>query len=200
MPPKNGVLDDFNRADEGPPPSSSWANNVGNVVKVLSNAAGSASSGGSAYYKNGCFGVLQEVSAEMSTLGAAHLGMWRQPGAGTDGYVFYFDNASNFGNIQRVDNGTWTILGDSFFCGSVGAGDAFWLEANRVELLAYVRLAGAWSLLARRADMTYRGDLSVGLGVSDGTARWDNFIGGPTGAPESTDYQRFPKIKLRRNF
>lgn len=44
--PVAGLLDDFNRSDEGPPPSSSWTNNGANGPGVISNVAGAVTAGG----------------------------------------------------------------------------------------------------------------------------------------------------------
>src|SRR3990167_6969919 len=121
------LLDDFNRANEGPPPSNSWTNGITTFVageglvvsgnKVTRKATGGFEQG--SYWSAADFGPNVELVAEMSDwtntfnnglhlfLALANIGS-----TSTDGYSLEVERAAATtpGAIQRSDNNSKTQL------------------------------------------------------------------------------------------
>lgn len=104
--PTQGVLDNFNRADEGPPPSSSWLNGLqGSVdstgIKVVSNVAVANTNAKAAATWNTVFNADQSVYAQLKErTGQTDVRLWVRVGNPTlssiTGYQFryYFDGSA----------------------------------------------------------------------------------------------------------
>ncbi len=119
--PTTGILDSFNRANEGPPPSASWSTGVftggaGNGLKVVSNtcmASGANASGwwNLAQYGNSevYFTVVDYGNADNSLY--IRLGDPGEPSGLFDGYQAVFSELNNRCRIFRWDDGSDTQLG-----------------------------------------------------------------------------------------
>ena len=95
--PTTAVLDNFNRANTGPPPSSSWAGPIqpGHAqLRVDTNACVPVGAEGQAYWSGASFGPDQEVYARVPAFNNAYVGLWLRvsnPNASNlTGYVVAF--------------------------------------------------------------------------------------------------------------
>lgn len=181
MTPTTPVLDTFNRANEGPPPSTSWTNlNAG--LKVISNVCGANASNSVSYWNVGNFGPDCEVFCTITT----------KPGSGQSvglylrgkdtGSVVTFDAyllvalvqaGTDILRIQRVDNAVATTL---------GADVSQEFSANDVILL---RMIGSTLFMeynnvvqTTRTDSTYAAAGVIAAAIGDTTGRIDDFGGG----------------------
>jgi hypothetical protein len=187
--PTTGILDNFNRANEGPPPSASWTgaisgNAATNAWVVTSNvAAGNRAGGSTCWWNPGTFGPDSEGFATVTTKQAngGYFGIFlrlQSPGSGAwDGYGLYYTTVAGGSNdrmeIYRADNGVETLLGaavtqevavsDQFFANAVGT--ALKIHQNGTERVS-------------RTDATYGSAGYIGLFMSDATGRIDDFGGG----------------------
>lgn len=120
------LQDSFDRANEGPPPSSSWTN-ITNGLKVVSNvAAGNAASANNISFWNvTTFGADVETYATISTKGGTnqtsevYARMTTLDSGTMDGYMVRMNPASGTDaiGIYRIDNGTATALFSGGVCG-----------------------------------------------------------------------------------
>jgi hypothetical protein len=205
------VLDTFDRANEGSPPSSSWTDawaDASGGLRVVSNSCRMSTSGFArdSSYWNTTFGPNCEVFATMSVKdsfgdGDPALGLRLvDMGASTDGYFLGIDRSgSSVHQIVRLDNGTGTALGANISL-VWSAGDSFGFEAIGPILKAYHKPSGGrWAVFAVREDATYTAAGKIGLAIS-GTntdAEVNDFGGGTVVFPP--DYSSFPKAILRRS-
>lgn len=180
--PVNGVIDNFNRSNEGPP-MTGWADLVGGV-RVNSNV-GATSAGGLnlSYYDT----ILTVADCEVYVTIASNPANNRTiyvlallgdiSGSSFDGYGLKFNKVSGTDNLQiiRFDNGVETVLGANFSQELV-AGNKFGLEIVGSTLTAYVDTGSGWTSLGSRTDSTYTAAGYLGLGLSSGTV--DDFGGG----------------------
>jgi len=189
--PTTGVLDTANRANEGPPPSASWADALGFGFGVVVNtnqfAGGSSSPTGgtnASYWSVETFGPEAEVVATIATkannqtiglglrlqqVGSANIDGYRcifTPLAGTDSFA-----------IQRVDNGTSTTL--TSIAQEASNADPFGCEAIGTTITLYANLSGAgYAALGSVTDSTYPGAGYIGMDIVGTTIRADEFGGG----------------------
>lgn len=200
--PKTSVLDDFNRANEGPPPSASWTGLVkyANRLIVSSNkvTSNSASAAGDAAWTQ-TFDQNQEAFATLAANGSgvSLYGRVRSFGASTvNGYQLYVSPGISTASINRLDNGGVTQLGASIACsGSVGT--KYGLRCIGSTINAYQNAGGGWQQIATRTEGTWTGTSSIGVEVDDSSASLDDFGGGalpvdfPTvGIPLADDFNR----------
>ena len=188
--PTTSLLDDFDRANTGPPPSASWGGPVlpGNSgAKVLSNQLVTAGGSGECYWLTS-FGPDSECYITIGTLGTG-FGLYlrvNNPNTGTmTGY--YADIYANTIDVYRMDNAGYNQLGASIAT-TTSAGDTFGLEMIGATLTVYRKpSAGAWGSIGSRTDATY--GAAGAVGVLLGSANLDNFGGGTvtTGGTTYTD-------------
>jgi hypothetical protein len=193
--PTTGILDNFNRAAEGPPPSASWTNvwidAAGGLrtdgVACLMNAAGDGVD--SSYWNVADFGPDCEVHAKFPIkdsfpTGAEFVLALRLANIGTgttDGYGLDIDiGGAGVHSVMRYDNQVPAGVG-STFSQAWTAGDSFGFEAIGTTLKAYYKpAAGSWTEIASRTDSTYTAAGKIGLAIAglnaEGTA--DDFGGG----------------------
>ena len=198
--PREGVLDNFNRANEGPPPSASWANNwLGNGLKVQSNALiahVNAANNGS-YWSAGTFGPDCEIYLTLASIWSSnvwgHIALAARivdptNATAVDGYSVSIESDGSGqprgSSYYRIDNGVYTRLGSAFTRGSNWtAGERLGLELIGSTLQAYIFSGGSWSTLTTsRSDSTYNaaGHLSISTDRTEWTG--DDFGGGTVGA------------------
>ena len=184
------MLDNFNRANEGPPPSANWSTDIENVgalgLKVVSNActdnAGSFSDG---WWNASQFGPDSEVYATLATVAYTRLNMRIQsPGtSGCDGYYLDYNPGSSFVKLFRIDNAVETQLGATEVF-TVSNGESLGAEAIGSTLTAY-RKSGSWASLFFRTDSTYGGSGYLGL-TGQNSVVYDDFGGGTVVAAVTT--------------
>lgn len=183
------LLDDFNRANVGPPPSASWTSQIflsdNNALRVLSNQCGSSGTGSNqtAWWNPTTFGPDVEVYAQVPAFGLSghYAGLFaRLTGTGTvasSGYVFYAVGDSQ-AEFYRVVDGTYTAIGAAISQAWL-PGDWMGFEVVGTTLTGYRKTGGAWSVVGTRTDSTYTGAGHIGLYTDNNTIRFDDFSGGP---------------------
>jgi hypothetical protein len=175
--PTTSILDDFNRTNEGPPPSASWSTLTGAGHKVVSNQCVPDSGYAESVFSTS-FLVNQEAFVTMPTLPSSnndvvqlslrfdgvnnrYVATYKRQTVGTD-IVF----------IEKQISGVFTQIGaniDEEF----SDGDGFGFRANGDQLTVYRN----GSLIGTRTndEITTSGQLVLG---SDGSSIMDSFGGG----------------------
>lgn len=176
--PTTGILDDFDRADEGPPPSPSWTDTwLQGGLRVVTSECANNAAGGDAYWNPSTFGPNAEVFTTINVVQAFYLGvrLTTPTPVAVDGYFVYYLGGN--WTISRIDDGSFTQLGAAASA-ALSVGDGAGLEADGSSISIYNRDGGAWSLLTSRTDSTYATAGYIGLGCDSTSARADDFGGG----------------------
>jgi hypothetical protein len=193
----SAVIDNFDRANEGPPPSASWTRGVLQLgastgIQVDTNRIRRGSvvatyrQGG--YWNAATFGPDCEVFCTLPIIPTADSGgVWlfarlTTIGSGTtDGYALGVERISGAFNdwrIYRIDNGAATLLGGTMYQ-TVSAGDSVGLEVIGTQLTAYYKAAGgSWMALGTQTDSTYATAGNLGVEILLTAERVDDFSGG----------------------
>lgn len=179
----SAVLDNFNRADTGPPPSANWTTVVATGIAVVSNQLAGAPSG-SAYWNLATFGPNCEVyiTQPVVATGASFSIIARWSGPGSNGYGIRINRPSagvSSAEMVRIDGGFFTVLGAAVNVANV-AGDSFGLSVVGSTLTAYRKAAagGGWAPLFSRTDATYTDAGYLSVRIQDADVRLDDFGGG----------------------
>ena len=210
--PTTGILDNFNRANEGPPPSANWTGPVQTGeegLRVTSNecdqpAGGTAGSGvwvGTFGPGSECFSTIAAVPTTNGN-GQAHFVRVVDPNtAGVDGYLPAYINLG--GGIYRdyytyrLDNNAYTQLGVTVTGTTLGVGDDIGGAIIGSTLRTYRRVGvGLWTEedSTSRTDSTYTAAGRIGMRL-DNTCIADDFGGGTvTLFPYQPWYHRAPVI------
>lgn len=178
------LQDDFNRANEGPPPSSKWTNGIqtftgGEGLVVLSNQCTRASAGGyrqGSYWNNAQFGpdtcVVVDIAGWVDTNGNGISLFSRLANIGsttTDGYYFLVerDAGVTVWSFLRLDDNVPTTLG-STVTQAVAAGDQIAMQVIGSTLEGWRKpSAGSWTLILSRTDSTYANAGYVGAEITN---------------------------------
>jgi hypothetical protein len=192
FPPVSGVLDGFNRADEGPPPSASWTSTnaltgfgTGQLV-VLSNQCKATTSGiGGAYWNLTDFNADCEVYATVSTLGAngqalrLYARLTDIGASTTDGYVLEFTPlaGTDTWKIFEITNGVLTQVGATA-TQDIVAGDGIGFDLVGSTLKGYRFNAAAWTEILSRTDSSHTAGGKIGMALQQTQWRVDDFGGG----------------------
>lgn len=212
--PTTSVLDDFNRADEGPPLSTNWSSPgmwgypPGGPLTLISNEAKGSVSGyyNDAYWNVQTFGPDCEVYAKFSLKSniaeyvAARI---TTPGDGTtDGYAAFGITSGIM--VARIDNGVYTMLG-SVLSATYEDGLSIGLEITDDTIVTFTKPpGGSWANAGERTDSTYSSAGYIIIGTHGQGGSIDDFGGGtiyeyvPTGGLTDPDFSKFPKFFLRR--
>lgn len=209
--PSAPILDNFNRANEGPP-MTGWTAFGSIGLKVLTNqCAPFDTADNSGYWTTAmtssdveCYvtiathpiaGGETAVFARHNPAGGGAYGSYYQvshlPVAGTDTVVIY-----------RVDASVATTL--ATFNQELAAGNKLGIRCIGSTIEAWVFTSGAWKMLGWVADSTYTGaapndKLALYNGGNGGSgARYDDFGGGSVG-PDVAPINRPKLIYLRNN-
>jgi hypothetical protein len=197
------LLDGFNRADEGPPPGSSWATTAlvagdADGWKVVGNQcvqAGAAAVVCTAVF-SGSFGPDVEVGVTFVTVPTTTANQVfdlyarvTTPGAGTtDGYRFRIQNnatpaTGHFAQLARMDNSVATQLGADLSTDLWADGDKMVLRVIGDQLAGARVRAGVETVLGTRTDGTYStaGVLAIRGNAADTVI--DDFSGGTAPIP-----------------
>lgn len=190
--PRTPRLDDFNRVNQGPAPSSSWTNGIitftGGLV-VLDNQLARSANGAfrQGSYWNTAFGPDSEVwgtvkyTSRSTNDGMSLYTRLTTPGSGTtDGYALLveFDGSACQWGIQRFDNGVGASLG-SLVSQDISDGDQVLFQAYGDILAGFLGSGGTWAQVVSASDSTYTSAGFVGVDLVNGQ-RWrlDDFGGG----------------------
>ncbi len=187
--PTNSLLDNFNRANEGPPPSASW------VTPYVAYYAGMSVSGSqcvsasapAAAAWNTSFGPDSEVYCTLVTLGAdAYLDLYVRLndlnfGGSVDYYYLGIGHVSGTTydwTLRAVVNGTPTTIDESQV--NLSDGDALGLSAVGSQIKGYYKpAAGVWTELGGGTDSTVPGAGYIMIDWQGaGTLTIDDFGGG----------------------
>lgn len=195
--PRTRRLDNFNRVDQGPSPSSQWTNGIvtftGGLVVLdgqLARSATGAFRQGS--YWNTAFGPDCEAWATVKYAsrsvgdGMSLYARITTPGSGTtDGYalVVSFDGTDVHWSINRYDNMAGTQIATSIQQ-DVSDGDQAMFQAYGSRLTGFLGSGGVWTEIVSVMDATYTSAGFVGVDLTNGQ-RWrlDDFGGGTFPAP-----------------
>lgn len=192
--PVNAVLDNANRADTGPPPSTNWTTGVDGGTDgftVSSNQfAPTASTLSTNWWNVSNFGPKVEVYDTIINFsgGSARLSfrIQQEGTAGYDGYTVLAYKPTNEFYVYRVDNGTQTQLGAAI-SQTLSDGDSFRASMDGSTItVCYCPSGGScgvggasWTSMGTRTDSTYTGAGKISMGAFDTTSiRLDNFGGG----------------------
>lgn len=189
--PTTSVLDDFNRADTGPPPSASWDSAAldftTSALSVVSNTLKCASVAGGAWGATvgpdcEAYTTLSTPQADLQRL-RLYLRAQQIGGSTLDGYMVEEQRSDGSSGgifkIFRIDNDVNTTLGASVTDngGVLAAGNIQGADVVVDTISGYIN-RGSWSTVLSRTDTTYSSSGQIGLGTTDSAARFDDFGGG----------------------
>lgn len=190
--PSATLLDDFNRANEGPPPSANWTSGIeaftgGLVVSSNILTQSDAAFREGAYWNAADFGpdvdLVVDLAAGMATENDS-LNLFARlanVGAGaTDGYgLFVSRGASDTSwSISRLDNNVPTeISANPDPTQAVAVGDQVALQITGSSIIGWHKpSAGSWAQIVTATDATYTAAGKVGVEITNGTTvHLDNF-------------------------
>ncbi len=191
--PTTGILDNFNRANVGPPPSASWSQAFSGVFgqfKVVSNraAVNSLVSGyAENYYNAASYGgdceayVTIVTKPANTTIFGLGIRMVDLVGAvNPDGYMLFLSALSGTDTLQidRIDNGVRNILGTAV-SQEVSNGDAIGIRAIGSALTCWYKASGgSWTQLFSRTDATYSAAGRIEIITTSAATVLDDFGGG----------------------
>jgi hypothetical protein len=182
--PVNGVLDDFNRANQGPPPSANWTNlyttSYPGTVSVVSNEAASTAAWAAIYWNPVQFGPDCEAYYNLRTAGIEKyvLARIQSPGsAANDGYAIKWSSTGVI-SIVRIDNDSYTQLGASSSGHTQVIGDWLGIEIIGNTINSWRFQSAAWTNDLSQSDATYPGAGYIGYVSSPFADNFDDFSGG----------------------
>ena len=187
--PRLPVLDDFNRANTGPPPSANWAAMpflaAFSAHKVVTNqaVAGGAGNNAASWWTAQDFGPDCEVYLTAVSLNAVedYVSLYARTfsGAGLNGYELSINlDGSNTWNVVSYTADTGTQIGASAVQ-SVANGASLGMVVFGSTIEGWYKApAGSWSLVVSRTDTTHGGAGKVGWYHYRAASTFDNFAGG----------------------
>jgi RHS repeat-associated protein/uncharacterized repeat protein (TIGR01451 family) len=202
--PATEVLDDFNRADQGPPPGANWSEThvVLEQFEVVDQAAQNAGDQFCSNHWNvDTFGPDSEAFFTLSSIPQdpySSVGLWlRLTGIdemSPDGYaVTYIANGSIV--AYRFDDGSYVQIGSSLYQ-SLSPGDRFGARMVGDTISIYVDTGSGWNVIGTITDSTYASAGYIGLicYAYQATSTWavDDFGGGTVSAGLLADFSAAP--------
>lgn len=192
------LLDNFNRANEGPPPSANWSTTDSPGLSVVGNQAAPGASGGNATaWDATTFGPDSEAYATVAVSQAVdeYMGLEARladiitPGT-RDGYGVYVVRRSGTDQWEcyRLDNQIFTLLGATVTGPDVDPGDKIGIEIIGTTIKGYHFDGATWTEVLSRTDSTYTAAGFIGLHADGTVARWDDFHGGTVVEDEKQSY------------
>lgn len=201
--PRNGVLDDFNRADAASL-GANWteffstgasSGNQSIISNQLYQQHGGFSNYTGMYWNPSTFGADCEAYLTIATKWSnvsnddpAIYARVKDPGDSTyDGYSVSPKGGLNTIGISRQDNGVGTQLGATV-SQTISTGHKFGIEIIGSTIRAYYDTGSGWVNLVTRTDTTYpdAGYLGFYLPGNVTNGRWDDFGGGTITTPTIT--------------
>lgn len=189
--PTTPILDDFNRANEGPP-MTGWTAYYSTGLKVVSNQCAPNDNGGNAAYWTPAMGGSDvECYVTIATMPAnggetAVLARLDPAGGGVNGDAYQVSHFPAAGTdsitIWRIDNSAYTSLGS--WSQELAAGDGIGIRCVGSTIEAWARISGVWTLIGSVTDATYSGASPTNRialsneGNGSSVARYDDFGGG----------------------
>jgi hypothetical protein len=199
--PTTPVLDNFNRANTGPPPSANWSQGPfdftgGEGLQLSSNAIIRKATGSyrqDDYWNPTTFGPDSEVYTTASTVGASdEIDLYLRGtsiGSGTsNGYLLNINFSGNIWSLSKVTGGASTSLGNNF-TQAISSGDSVGFSARGTNITAWYKASGgSWKPIGTASDGIYStaGNIGIGIAGTGGTVL-DNFGGGTQGSGLSVD-------------
>jgi hypothetical protein len=189
--PTNGLLDNFNRADESPLGNGNWTELLSSAhdsARIVSNAVvrvGTVQKAGM-YWSASQFTANQEVYFTISTKTDQWmdllLRLTNPAGSPFNGYAISIEVSAGTDVIavNRKDDDANTLLG-STFSQEITNGDGVGASIVGSTITVYYRSgAGAWTALGTRTDSTYSGAGHIGFAGNQNGTSWtmDDFGGG----------------------
>lgn len=187
--PTTSVLDNFNRANEGPPPSASWGGVIqtGNGMRVASNKVVINTAGIASAYWGTTYGpdteVFVTIQATVTDRFCVFVRLASVGGASPTGYFVWANSTNNTLGIFRMDGGvgTRTQLGTDI-SQTVSQGDSLGMSIVGSTIKIYYKVGvGAWTLKDTQNDATYSAAGKIGIMAIDGSDNngdMDDFGGG----------------------
>jgi hypothetical protein len=183
----SSVLDNFNRANEGPPLSSSWvAHSTSPQMKVASNVATHAAAGSYTdnwQVWNTTYGPDVEAYVTLSNKATdAYAWVWvRYDNTSFNGYgaAIYGANANRL-RLFRLDGGVRTQLGADV-TQTISSGDSIGIQVIGSTIkMFYKPVGGSWGEKLAASDSTYTGSGKMALQLQElnNAATLDDFGGG----------------------
>jgi Siphovirus-type tail component, C-terminal domain len=189
--PVTPVLDTFNRADVGPPPSASWTNDLrasgspglavrSNQVKALSVGPEASAWWSAATFHDDC-----EAYVTCANTPPGDFEVWARgtalSGGFPQGYLAWYNAAAGEVRLQRYGpggaGGYVSIAAAVSFI--LAAGDSLGVRVQGSTITAWGKhAAGSWTLLSSATDTTFATGGRVGLLMSSTVPLMDDFGGG----------------------
>lgn len=174
------LLDNFNRADVGPPPSASWTTAFGTTgLKVLSNQLAAGAAGFQLSYWNAAtFGADVHVTFDLPTIANGKaFESWLFHGLSpTNGYLISFYGPSTL-SIDKFVAGVQSSIGSSTAT-TFASGDSIgWsIEGSTITIYRLPSGSSTWASALSVTDSTFAGTTGRNLGftLQDTTNRIDN--------------------------
>jgi len=187
----SGILDSFTRANSASL-GANWGEDIyaggGSGLSISSNAVTADGGFDDGWWSAASFNAGQEVFFTVTTIpntsGSAYVfARLQSPGtSGVDGYNLIVSRTGTSTwtwTINRVDNGTDTVLSGTGSTQALANGDAIGLRISGSTLGAWYRASGgSWTELFTRTDSTYSSGGYIGFGLGDSYAVGDDFGGG----------------------
>lgn len=185
--PSTSVLDAFTRSDEAPI-ASGWAGPTRpsrGLLKVISNQLAQYTVVGSTAhaYKTASYAADQEVWATVATLpassgGISVLGRIQNPNTATlSAYQFSYHVGTGWRCFVISDDG-YDQLGSTIASPAMSAGDKIGMEIIGTTIRGLHYTGGVWNQIMSNTDSVVSGAGSLGIEMTDTTARMDDFGGG----------------------
>jgi hypothetical protein len=184
--PATSILDDFNRANEGPPPSSNWTD-ISNGLKVVSNVCvGNVASAYNVSRWNTSFGPDTEVYAKLNNISAYIQLFLRMASDFSTGYSLFVETTTII-RVRRYTGGSPTQIGSVTLATALVVGDLVGLEIIGSNIKVYTKQSGVWAQRGDTVvDSTYSGAGYIGAAIYHTVQQIDDFGGGTVGG---TTYQ-----------
>ena len=188
--PTTGILDDFNRDDEGPPPSANWTTlNIGHEVDANECIPCANNDTCVSAWSASTFGPNCQCYVELDRISAYWMGVLAHMTTLVyetyDGYLVRARTNNTYVQIVRIDNSVLTQLGDDIEAFAWANGDQVGIEIIDDTIKAWGNDGGAgWNEIGSEEDATYAEAGYVGLHTyvtTAGNAEHDGFGGGTIG-------------------
>lgn len=184
--PTTGILDNFNRADEGPPPSANWGNGFVEGLSVIDHECGGIDSGNNSAYWLTPFNADSEVYLTVSVVSDEIIAIFLRASNNTltaANYIYlsYTQSPGTF-VIGVAVNGT-DVANDAIVYDLVN-GDSFGLQADGDAITGWVKPAGgSWTQILALTSSAVMDAGYTFLMVADTTGRVIDFGGGTIVVP-----------------
>jgi hypothetical protein len=182
------LLDNFNRANQGPPPSSNWGNKINGTdisgLTVTANEmrrATTPSGHGSAWWNVTTFGpdvavagFLPDASTSSGNWVNLYLRLQSVGTSAVDGYFCNFEPDTQIIRVYRYNNDGNVLISDTVSF-DLAQNDAIGCEAIGQTITAWVNTGSGWQSIVSAIDSTYGAAGHVGVQMSNASYALDDF-------------------------